>query len=48
MSPACSSTRTERAFLPLEFARLADELAPDVTVRVLAPGESLDLDEAER
>jgi L-ascorbate metabolism protein UlaG (beta-lactamase superfamily) len=30
---------------PLEFARLAEQLAPGVAVRVLAPGESLDLDE---
>jgi L-ascorbate metabolism protein UlaG (beta-lactamase superfamily) len=30
---------------PREFARLAGELAPEVTVRVLAPGESLDLEE---
>ena len=32
---------------PLEFARLAEELAPRVTVRVLAPGESLCLGEGD-
>ncbi|MGH2984054.1 MAG: MBL fold metallo-hydrolase, partial [Solirubrobacterales bacterium] len=29
---------------PLEFARLARELAPDVRVRVLQPGSALALD----
>jgi L-ascorbate metabolism protein UlaG (beta-lactamase superfamily) len=28
---------------PLEFARVADELAPEVDVRVLEPGESISL-----
>ena len=33
---------------PLEFARLAEKLAPEVAVHVLAPGESLDLDEEDQ
>jgi L-ascorbate metabolism protein UlaG (beta-lactamase superfamily) len=33
---------------PREFARYAAELAPDVDVRVLAPGEALSLDEPRR
>ena len=33
---------------PQEFARHAAELAPEVDVRVLAPGEALNLDERRR
>jgi len=33
---------------PHVFERLAERAAPDVVVRVLAPGESLDLEEADR
>jgi hypothetical protein len=31
---------------PQEFARHAGELAPDVKVRILSPGETLELDQA--